>query len=157
MLEYTLVYDAAKSEFPWGVISHVGIMLLFGLTFFAVSVLRRRRGDIRFMIVWVLFVTIVGGLGSANVVKQHWQSKNWAESNDFEVVEGTVSNFHPMPHYGHDSERFNVNNVKFEYSDYDLSKGGFNNTASHGGPIKEGLQVRISYRDGRILKLEIGE
>lgn len=51
-------------------------------------------------------------------------------------------------------ESFNVNGVKFEYSDYVITPG-FNNAASKGGPIKEGLPVRISYIDGTILKLEV--
>jgi hypothetical protein len=32
---------------------------------------------------------------------------------------------------------------------------GFNNTSSHGGPIREGLPVRVSYVGNTILKLEI--
>jgi hypothetical protein len=58
-------------------------------------------------------------------------------------------------HSVHQDESFMVEGVTFEYSDYDLSKCGFNNTASHGSPIREGLSVRISYRDDRILKIEI--
>jgi len=32
---------------------------------------------------------------------------------------------------------------------------GFNNTLSHGGPIHEGLRVRIADVDGAIARLEI--
>jgi hypothetical protein len=51
-------------------------------------------------------------------------------------------------------ERFTVNGVEFSQSDYVVTCG-FNDTASHGGPIREGLQVRIHYVDNAILKLEI--
>jgi hypothetical protein len=34
------------------------------------------------------------------------------------MLEGFVSNFHPMPAAGHEMESFTVNGVKFEYSDY---------------------------------------
>ncbi len=57
--------------------------------------------------------------------------------------EGTVSDFKPMPADGHVHESFVMGNRKFEYSDFDLSRPGFNNTASHGGPIKEGLPVHV--------------
>ena len=68
--------------------------------------------------------------------------------------EGTVSDFHPMPYSGHSYETFAVNGVRFSYSDYVLIPC-FNNTASHGGPIREGQQVRIAYSGKCILKLEI--
>lgn len=70
------------------------------------------------------------------------------------VVEGVVSNFHPTPAHGHAMESFSVAGLKFEYSDFVLT-AGFNRTASHGGPIHEGLPVRIWYQDGKILRLDI--
>jgi hypothetical protein len=60
------------------------------------------------------------------------------------VVEGIVQNFHPMPYEGHDTERFDVAGVRFEYSDYMIT-GGFNQTRSHGGPIRPGRYVRLTY------------
>ncbi|WP_321797617.1 hypothetical protein [Burkholderia sp. BCC1988] len=62
--------------------------------------------------------------------------------------------FEPMPYGGHAMERFCVGQVCFSYSDYVVT-GGFNNTASHGGPIRAGLPVRVSYVDGLIVKLEV--
>ena len=59
-----------------------------------------------------------------------------------------------MPFEGHDTERFTVNGVGFSYSDY-LVTAGFNQSASHGGPMHAGLPVRICYRDGEILRLQI--
>jgi hypothetical protein len=74
------------------------------------------------------------------------------------VVEGPIENFHPMPYGGHDTERFTVADVHFAYSDYAVTPG-FNQTSSHGGPIREGLQVRITYTgptsDAMIVKLQI--
>jgi hypothetical protein len=34
---------------------------------------------------------------------------------------------------------------------------GFHNTASHGGPIKPGLHVRLSYAGNDILRIEVAE
>ena len=59
-----------------------------------------------------------------------------------------------MPHQGHSLESFEVNGHRFAYSDY-IVTAGFNNTQSHGGPIREGLQVRIVAVDGRIARLEV--
>jgi hypothetical protein len=74
-------------------------------------------------------------------------------------TEGFVTNFHPMPSGGHDSERFIVNGVEFEYSDFEISGFGYNNAKSHGGAIDETKYVRINYikekKINLILKLEI--
>lgn len=87
------------------------------------------------------------------------ETKRIFEKKEYNVVEGQIENFHPMPHSGHDMESFTVNGVYFEYSDF-VVHYGFNNTASHGGPIKRnGQQVRLSYitknGDNRILKIEL--
>jgi len=63
------------------------------------------------------------------------------------VVEGPVTNFHPEPFGGHNDESFSVAGVPFFYSEYRIT-GAFNQPASHGGPIHEGLNVRIHYLKG---------
>jgi hypothetical protein len=80
--------------------------------------------------------------------------RNAARNGRAEVVEGAVKAFIPMPYEGHAQETFVVGGHQFSYSDYDETKG-FNHTQSHGGPMKEGLQVRITHVDGSIVKLEI--
>jgi polyferredoxin len=72
------------------------------------------------------------------------------------VIEGLVTNFQPMPVTGHAMERFCVSVVCFEYSDYVVTSG-FNNTSSHGGPIREGLPIRVTYFGNAILKLEVAK
>ncbi|WP_430405478.1 hypothetical protein [Fluviicola sp.] len=88
------------------------------------------------------------------------RTKKIFENKEYKVVEGKIEQFHPMPKEGHDSEHFLVNGVYFEYSDFELVYG-FNNTSSHGGPLKRnGQEVRLSYRttkngENRILKVEL--
>ena len=71
-----------------------------------------------------------------------------------EIIDGIVSDFHPMNYSGHEEEWFVVDGKRFEYSDYIVSPG-FNNTASHGGPIRKGIRVRVHYRGNDIAKLEV--
>jgi hypothetical protein len=66
------------------------------------------------------------------------------ERGDYKTVEGPVVEFDPMPFEGHKSECFTVRTTRFCYSDY-MIEPGFRNTASHGGPIRAGLPVRIAY------------
>jgi hypothetical protein len=53
---------------------------------------------------------------------------------------------------------FHSPGVYFAYSDYVVTPG-FNNTSSHGGPMREGLYVRIHYTGSvtgvAIVKLEV--
>ena len=71
-----------------------------------------------------------------------------------QVVEGAVTDFHPMPFTGHQLESFVVAGKRFRYSDF-VMRAGFNQTSSHGGPIHEGLHVRIHYLGDDIAKLEV--
>ena len=69
-------------------------------------------------------------------------------NNNYEIVEGIVSNFDPMPYGGHKEETFDVNGICFSYSDYGSTVGykdTFRNTRSHGGPIYAGAYVKIYY------------
>jgi hypothetical protein len=67
-----------------------------------------------------------------------------------------VENFVPMPHGGHAEESFSVSGIPFRYSDFQMTDG-FNQTSSHGGPIKNDSYVRICYDPSGnvILRLEI--
>lgn len=77
-------------------------------------------------------------------------------SGNYQVVEGIISDFVPMPYEGHKSESFTVNGRRFEYSDFHIT-AGFNQSASHGGPIRAGQKVRIAYVGNAIIKLEIDQ
>ena len=67
------------------------------------------------------------------------------QRGQYEVVEGYVENFDPMPHNGHTRESFEINDVYFEYSDYNVTSG-YRNTKSHGGVITgDGQYLKIGY------------
>ena|ERR1700730_13555204 len=100
-----------------------------------------------FSILWVL-ATFLG------TFSDYWTLRQALRSGHFETVEGKVTDFVPMPAEGHALERFTVNGHHYEYSDF-MVTAGFNNTQSHGGPIKEGLLVRIADVSGQIARLEI--
>lgn len=70
-------------------------------------------------------------------------------------LEGVVTNFRPMPDDCHVDESFDVSGQHFKYRDC-RDEGGFNNSSTYGGPMRAGERVRIAYRDGVILKLQIG-
>jgi hypothetical protein len=72
-----------------------------------------------------------------------------------EVIEGAVSNFKPGTNErGSAYESFCVKGACFTYSDYEES-AGFNTMAINGGPIREGLPVRLTFVANTIVKLEV--
>jgi len=90
--------------------------------------------------------------------REYSRLENAIATGHARVVAGVVTEFSPMPVTGHAMERFCVSGSSacFEYSDYVVTSG-FNNTSSHGGPIRAGLRVRVTYVGNSILKLEIAE
>jgi hypothetical protein len=104
-----------------------------------------------YMIVFASFWTLIV---SAAMYSNYSDFLGAYRTGRYSLVEGTVQNFHPMPYSGHSEECFRVANERFCYSDYGIDPG-FRQTASHGGPVREGFPVRIAYYQGRILRLEI--
>ncbi|HUN77248.1 MAG TPA: hypothetical protein VMU40_22250 [Steroidobacteraceae bacterium] len=105
-------------------------------------------GFLCFAVAWTLgaFVETYGEYRTASQARAVHRAK---------VVEGLVTTFVPMPVTGHAMETFCVSGVCFSYSDYDVTVG-FNHTSSHGGPIRLGLPVRVTYVGNTIIKLEVG-
>ena len=65
-----------------------------------------------------------------------------------------------MPVNGHGQEKFTVQGQNFAYSDSDTG-GGFNYSTRRGGPVRNGLPVRITYATvwgerNIIVKLDVG-
>lgn len=67
------------------------------------------------------------------------------KSGEYEIVEGTVENFHPMPEGGHDTEHFEVDGVYFEYMARN-AKHYYSQCKKDGGFITgNGQKVKIWY------------
>ena len=106
-----------------------------------------RRAFLGFAILWtsIAFLATFGDYQSAvGAMRDH----------KAEIVEGQVVDFHPHLGGSHKSESFVVQGVKFKYAN-SLVTAGFNQDASHGGPIREGLIVKIWHLNGEILRLDI--
>ena len=72
-----------------------------------------------------------------------------------EVIEGAVSNFKPGTNErGSAYESFCVKDKCFTYSDYE-EQAGFNTMTINGGPVREGLPVRVTFVGNTIVKLEV--
>ena len=154
-MPYVTVFEITQKPFQWWFPASGLIFVLIGAAFIWAGrrwpSQKRMRIAGYFMLgfasLWVLFAF---GL----TFSEYRQCVDAYRSGKYTVVEGQVENFRPMPYEGHQDECFTVRNERFCYSDYGI-QAGFNNSASHGGPIREDLPVRIAYYNGQILRLQI--
>jgi hypothetical protein len=157
---YTTAFDVTQAGFRQWTFSVVGLFLIAaGLatrTLVRIGIFRPQypwmmkwfpRLFVGFAIVWTL-------ISFATTFADYRGAVSAMENNRAQVVEGAVAEFKPMAYSGHSMESFVVQGVRFAYSDYIIT-AGFNTTTSHGGPIREGLPVKIWYSGGEILRLDI--
>lgn len=100
------------------------------------------------------FAVIWTGVTAFGIYREYREISVAMTEHKLDLIEGRVSDFTPMPYTGHTMVRFCVRNVYFAYSDY-VHTFGFHNTVSHGGPIRDGLGVRIAYVGNVIVRLDV--
>lgn len=106
------------------------------------------RADVRIqrtiqVIGMILAGTFFAGILCADIDMYNTTVKAY-RNGDYEIVEGYVENFVPMPESGHAQESFDINGVHFEYSENSYSSA-YSNTKPHGGVIRNGKYLKIGY------------
>ncbi len=154
-MPYVTVFEITQKPYHWCSVGFGLTFVLFGVVLVWIG--RRWESqkqaklvgylEIAFASVWVL-------MAFSSSFSEYRQCRNAYRAGNYAVVEGRVENFQLVSYEGQ-GECFSVKNQRFCYSD-DTTQPGFNQLASHGGPVREDLPVRIAYFDGQILRLEIG-
>ena len=91
------------------------------------------------------FILMISVLVAFSTVAEYKAVVGAYENGEYEIVEGYVENFDPMPGECQKDESFEINGVKFSYSDYRITFG-YNNAKSHGGVIDgNGQHLKIGY------------
>lgn len=163
-MEYSLVYEVTQEspDIWWQSVLFVFVGL--GVSIFNIKFNKSESPKKKFTIVFGFIFAGFGLLFSLLVIpsqiSEYYESNDLYEQGEYETIEGAIENFVPMPYEGHMHESFSVNGISFDYSDFNSTYHGFNNTKSHGGPISgNGQQVRIGYvtkgEQNVILKIEI--
>jgi hypothetical protein len=91
------------------------------------------------------FAAVFIGFAAFNLGNMHRKLVRSLTDGSGKIVEGRVENFVASSRTDAVNETFTVSGVRFVYVD-NVINGGFNKTAFRGGPIREGLHVRIHYR-----------
>lgn len=151
-MEPDLIFDMQRKAYDWSV-WQVGILFLGGLF---ILWLGKRRARPAFVPGVGYFLCVAAVLFAAFEVGSYFLDRRGKvrllNNGRCSVIEGVVTDFHPMPASGHAMESFEIAGQKFTYSDYVLTPC-FNNTTSHGGPIREGLAVKIWYSENCIMRI----
>lgn len=160
--EWVVVFDIARKP-PDVMFTMFGAAFLLASAAAARTALRRREYRLAWSAASAVLV-ILGSMwlvvGLAPALRPLLDPQMDDKVSASPVVEGPVTNFRPMLLTGHGYESFDVDGVGFSYSDFH-STPFFNQTASHGGPVREGLYVRIHYvyseigNEPMILRLEV--
>jgi hypothetical protein len=158
-MNYQVVFDVAESGYKGWTFPALGmIFVVIGLF---VVVFRNRlptRGPkwaartFPFVFLGVAVLWVAATLSST--YGEYLRFRGALREQTAAVVEGKVERFAPMAQSGHALESFCVKDACFRYSDY-LVTSAFNKPSSKGGPISEGLQVRVTYLGNAILRLEV--
>lgn len=165
-MDYKVVFDLQTSDIRLTnylfMMPGIAIFLCGALAYFfrerLTNPFRARPMPQRFPFFLLLFGLLWMQLTGFSLFAQYDTMKQAMKSGKVSMVEGMVTGFSPMPILGHKKEHFCVSESQacFSYSDYEVTPG-FNVTAAHDGPIRNGLPVRVTYRDNVILKLELGK
>ncbi len=96
-------------------------------------------------LIGICFLTFFYGVVEIAQFRMYNKTAGAYRRGEHETVEGCVENFDPMPYHGKKNESFEINGVRFFYSDYSDSPG-YHRAKSHGGVIKgNGQRLKIGY------------
>lgn len=148
MPQYQTVFDLAQAgyrQWPFALagllfVAAGGALILHPQVFPSVS----RKNVVGIGWLFVVFASAGTLLALAGTYADYSSLSAALREGRVSVVGGTVTDY-ASPKIGY--ERFIVQGIGFEYSDYGVT-AGFNNTHSKGGPVQPGARVRITYVEG---------
>jgi hypothetical protein len=171
-MNYRLAYDVLNDGFPWIAVAFSLTPLLLAIACLLVILERAGKAPVttpRFpgripleempvplLVVCLLALSSIGVcLASISYqgFMQRQRCKEWACAGQYQVTEGTVADYQ-LPRGG---ARFRVADASFDLIDRSAGfTGRFNAPGARHGTLRDGLQVRLTHREGFILRVEIG-
>ncbi len=146
-----ILYEVStKFEFDYFDFAFQLVLMAFLLTIF-IKCKNKEYRDTPYEVVKVVsgicfcFLLLFNIIKLTSSLDMHKKIAEQYEVGNYEIIDGVVENFVPMPYEGHGNESFEINGVKFSYSDY-TNICGYNNAKSHGGVIEgNGQHLKIGY------------
>lgn len=163
-MDYKLVFDLQTSGVRLAnylfIVPGIAIFLCGVVTYIfkdrLTNPFRRKPMPQRFPLFLLLFGALWMQLSTLSLYSQYSAMDKAVKTGRVSVIEGKVVHFKPMAYMGHQPERFCISDSEtcFSYSDFVVTPG-FNQTSVSGGPIHNGLPIRVTYTGNTIVKLEV--
>ena len=157
-MNHHVIFDISQKGYDWLPIC-IGLLFIIGG---AIGMLSPQSRKTLYIVPALLL--LFGVLVSLSLFlfqyTNHQRYQAILDHGQYSVVQGTIDRFHPMAKTGHGNETFSIDGVTFSYSDFSVTPA-FNNTSAYGGPLHEGMYVKIYYTksiefagDHAILRIE---
>ncbi len=158
MTSWLTIFDVAAEPFRWGNAGEgLAALALVALGASASVALQRRRvrGGTA-VLALAAGVAVFFAVRTLDHRREHAACLEAVRDGSARVLEGVVTDFHPLTSVWQRPalESFSVDGVTFRYPL--LAQGcGFHRTEIEGGPIRDGMKVRLLEWHGQILRLEV--
>lgn len=150
----TILYEVSY-QFDFVAVIPLLMLIIIAL----IPVLEKKRygrtmpvgGKIFLTVIWCFVLAITVFTGKYQLDMYHTVT-NAYKSGEYQIVEGYVENFDPMPPEGRKVESFDINGVHFSYSDRVIMTG-YHEPQYKGGVITgdgQYLKIGYIYVDGRL-------
>ena len=151
---YHLVYDVRLASWrpnvtPWDVVPFVVAGLLL-------AIFSKKRAARIAGIVVAIAVPLAEALAGWREYQDVVALRRALARGEAVRVEGTITAFIPGRSDGHPPESFQLGTRQYEYSPY-LVRPGFRWVRGNGGPLRDGLRVRLYDVRGDIARLEVAD
>lgn len=152
---YKSIYDISEEIFS-NYYPLLFLLISLAVTFFVYkSSSESRKAKIAAIITSSLLSVICIGLVLSSYLEFR-QLQERVKNDKCHSVQGRIEGFHGKSIFGKRPESFVVSGVYFEYSN-GITRNGYRRIKGFGGVLREGMNVKICYSKGRILKLQINE
>lgn len=149
---YQPIFEIGFRSFPWVTVMDPLIFIAIGLLL--VRFLKSRQIYVIMGVVMASLASLFFLISLVTFIPEFVALRSAYVSGRSSIVEGTVENFRPAPALGPARESFSVRGVIFSYNALDDTPC-FHNAPIHGGPIRDGLDVRIHYNEGCVQRVDI--
>lgn len=154
-MESTILFDVSTKPFDWEFLRAPIVLLVCACACILCEKLRWGNTAIKHIGYYLAAGTILFvGISYSNAYASTQENKSALVRGDYKAIQGTVEHFRPMYFEGRRDESFTIAGHTFSYSDF-VSTSCFNTPLAHGGPIRAGLFLRVTYSDQCILRIEM--
>lgn len=150
--QFYVVYDVLREGYGTApfLMSGAVLVITFVLFFQIVSLFKKaasQREWREYFALLIIPIVLAGFVfGTVNTIRVRYECLYWAKNGGFSVVQGNIR----IGEQTSKRTEFSVRGVDFSLSKNDLTKCGCKSVI-----VADGSLVRISYREGQILKFEV--